>query len=139
MRIKRWIGDSPVIDSRKRAKQMEATVSFLESNLNASIARFGIPESWMRISYRSTDELRRKERELQEKAAPKGLLYDSQFGAWKVNYNWLIADSKDALKPAAQTLLGAAKEAGYKDHRDLIGAVASLVQSMTYKCRFRKV
>jgi hypothetical protein len=105
----------------------------LDLDLNAvdqEISAFGLPRSWQRYSYRSADELRKKEQRLTERAASVGFINTNQPppGTLEIDYAWMVEQSISDTRPVVEEILEYAKNQGRNDLYELIELLTSFVQ-----------
>ncbi len=129
LRYVRWLGDTATVDD-SREKTLGLNVTLRSSKVQEVIDSFGyaIPSL---ISYRTQEELHRKKDEIARDAAARGILINHD--VCEVDYVWAVSRSQEDLFPVAESLAVLAKQKGYSTHRELLGIMASFVQSMTYK------
>jgi len=126
-------GDTLVVDSSRPARQLSHTVTIDLGRLRRAVSSFGIPESWLTISYRTAEERRRKELERNRKARERGIAYDEQSDSMLVAYDWVVENSRDDVAPVARGLTDVARDSGYKELRGFLGVIASYVQALEYR------
>jgi hypothetical protein len=126
-----WLGDTPTVDnSRERHLSLTATVA--PAKVQQAIDSFGYasPSSL----YGTEEELRRRMQEMTREAGAKGILIEDTPSGFTVgvDYAWTVSRSRDDLLLLAGDLASLTKRKGYKTQRELLGVMASFVQSMTY-------
>ncbi len=134
IRYVQWIGDATTVDA-KRAKYftIEATINL--DRLNQAIESFGFPEAWGRrtVCYTTQAELKRKEAEFIRSVAARGIkLTEGKVDGGKVDWEWIVENSKADMNPLVKSLRGLAQQNGYRNQRQLIAVLASFAQSMEY-------
>ncbi len=105
------------------------------SRLNQAVASFGILESSMTlpITYRTDQEKMSKLRARSQEWTARGFLAHLTGGKIGPDYKWMINQSRADVYPVTLQLCQLARAQGYKTTRDIVGVLASFVQSMEYK------
>jgi len=120
------------LDSSVPLRSFLVHLQIEEEQLAEALSSFGIPEKWLKISYRSQAELRQKREELVREASRRGIAYDSKEQAFRVDYDWIIERSREGLKNATVRMLEVARGVNDADERRIIGVISSFVQALTY-------
>jgi hypothetical protein len=125
-------GDTFVVDVSVKPSSLSLAVTIDRERLADVIASFGYPDSWCAFSYRTEQERRQKQAELGRKLQSRGfeLVGEDEI---RVDYEWVVDSSRQDMRPVAEGIVGAARDAGYEDARAFTGGVTSFVQSLDYR------
>ena len=129
----RLSGDKIIYQAGTGEPPLKMTVELSKSRIARAVNAFGIPEDRIKysISYRTQDELEAKQRARETFLKSRGFvrLSDEKIAP---DYEWIVDQSRQDLKPTMRRLQRLAVDRGYKTMRDLYGMVASFVQSFKY-------
>lgn len=132
-KVLEWRGDERVIDPSAPARRLGWLFGVKLPRLRDTVDAFGIPREWLKISYRTAEELERKRADGARRAAERGIDWDTRENSVGVAYDWVVAHSREDLKEASGGLLALARKEGYTGERDLVGLAASFVQGLEYR------
>jgi hypothetical protein len=126
-------GDREIVDARVPALRFELEVVIDPLRLRKAIESYGIPETWMRYSYRSEDEKRQKEKEQALRCAARGIARGRMPNSLEPDYCWVVENSREDVREAAVRLRDVGRRAGYDDFSRFVELLASFVQSLQYR------
>jgi hypothetical protein len=95
------------------------------------MASFGFPDSWAVLVASSKAELEKKRLAFLQMAATRG--FAGEADRLRVDHKWVVEKSKEDMNTLASALQRNAKSQGYSTQRELLGIMASFVQSMVYR------
>jgi hypothetical protein len=125
-------GDTFTVDPSVKPTTLHLAVDIDRDRLAAVIDSFGYTESMMRYSYRSEQEREEKQAELARELESRGFALEGEDGI-RVDYSWVVDHSREDMRPVAEGLLTAARQAAYESSRAFTGGVTSFVQSLQYR------
>jgi hypothetical protein len=67
------------------------------------------------------------------RAAARGIVFDHAENAFGVDYGWILKRSRDDVKETTEKLSQTAQKAGYRKERNVVGLIASFVQTLNYE------
>lgn len=125
-------GDTFTIDPSVKPTVLHLEVPIDRWRLAAVIDSFGYPDAMLGFEYRSEAERRAKRAELEQQLGSRGfeLVGEDRI---RVDYSWVVASSRQDMRPVAEGLATATRKAGYTSSRELSGGVTSFVQSLEYR------
>jgi len=126
-------GDREIVDARFPALRFALEVAIDPLRLRKAIESYGIPDSWMRYSYRTENERRQKEKEQTLRCAARGVAHDRLNNTLEPDYLWVVKNSREDVREAAVRLRDVGRQAGYADFMRFVELLASFVQSLEYR------
>ena len=132
-KVVRWEGDTAVVDPESQMNELTCNIFVNRDAVRNASESFGIPETWISISYHTDEELREKRNDLAKRAAKRGMVMDITKNEFRVNYDWVVQKSIHDIRDAARRIQSAARKSGYHKPRELVGAMASFVQELEYR------
>ncbi len=132
-RLLRVEGDRQIFDARFPALRFTLEVVIDPLRLQKAVESYGFPESWMRYSFRTEEERRRKEKEQTLRCAARGIARDPSPNSLEPDYYWIVERSREDVREAAARLRDVGLQAGYDDLRRFVELSASFVQSLEYR------
>ncbi|MDP7008005.1 MAG: hypothetical protein QGI78_00365 [Phycisphaerales bacterium] len=131
--VVKWEGDTAILAQGAAMTELQCKILIDPMKVERAIDSFGIPEAWTKISYRSQEELKQLRIELRDKAEKHGIEMSPDGNRFSVDYNWVVQNSIGDLRVIANTIRSTARRKGYRTRRELVGAIASFVQELTYQ------
>lgn len=126
-------GDREIYDAGRPARRFALELVIDPHRLLRAVESYGIPESWLRYSYRTEEEKRQKEKEQVLRCAARGIMRGRTASTLEPDYLWVLENSREDVRQAALRLRDAGREAGYDDFSKFVELLASFVQSLEYR------
>jgi len=128
-----WKGDTAVVRRGTSMQELYCRIKLDSRDIDRAIEQFGIPKAWTSITYSDEQDLAKKQKALLSKASQHGIKMMDGGNKFVIDYAWVIEESTKDLRDAAKTIRSEARKKGYRSRRSLVGAFASLVQSLPYR------
>lgn len=117
-------------------KVLQTKVKIDDARKDAAIASFGAPHIWKkRVNIESKGDWDKAKKlvAMRKKLGKRGMKYSILEDFPQPNYRWMVAQSRNDLKPLARDLSQIGKSEGLLTRRDYIRLFASFVQHMRYE------
>jgi hypothetical protein len=124
-------GDTVVVDSTVKARKLELATRVDPRVLAAAVAGFGVPESWLQITFSNESEHRAAAEAQRRRLASRGIELDENVA--RVDYRFVVDHGRDDVRELAERLREATERAGYSDARGALGMMAAFVQALDYE------
>jgi hypothetical protein len=125
-----------ILTSRGERHPIESRFEIDRHRVLTTIASFGIPANTSAVTLRARTQREldlMKQRHTQQTlaaAAQRGLILRDD--GWMADYRWMVARSQADLAVPTRILVETARQAGKGDGRELLGVLATFVQSLEY-------
>jgi hypothetical protein len=131
--VLRWEGDMAVLREGSSMQELSCKIALDSEEVKVAINQFGIPKDWTSIKYTDSEDLAKKQKELQDKSLRHGIMMNEDDNQYIVDYAWVVNNSIPKVRHIAKTIRSAARKRGYRSKRELVGAFATFVQSLEYR------
>jgi hypothetical protein len=128
-----WRVDTAIIQEGSSMQELSCRVSLDSQEIESAIDNFGIPKAWTLITYTDSNDLAKKQKELQKKSSLHGITMMDREDKFAIDYTWVINQSSREIRNVAKTIRSAARRQGYRTRRELVGAFSSFVQALEYR------
>ena len=132
-RVVEWRGDTAVVDPSVSPQRYQMSLDIDLDRLHGEIDAFGVPQKWMKLTFRNEAELRQKEEEFRRRIQTRGFRHNPAEDTIGPDPGWMVARGREDLRGAAAGLLRLGRDRGVAAGLPLTGLLASFVQGLKYQ------